>query len=210
MNLTRLVGLCAAILAFGAGCRSPEVRFYMMPTPPPNEGERPDGFAVVIAAIEVPHVIDRPQVVWREGKTVMNADDYHRWGASLPAEIRRALMEHLRALLQSDTIVAEPADLPGPDTLRLTVFIQQLDARPKGRVDLRAVYTVRRGDDREPVVRDVADVHVPVKGDLPSDVVIGYGDAVEALATHIAEHMRNLAKKAPPAAAPAPAPTPTP
>lgn len=206
MNLKRLLGLSAACLALCAGCRSPEVRFYMMPTPPPNEGERPDGFAVVIAPIEVPHVIDRPQVVWREGKTIMNADDYHRWGASLPAEIRRALMEHLRALLQSDTIVAEPADLPGPDTLRLTVFIQQLDARPNGRVDLRAVYTVRRGDDREPVVRDVADVHVNVKGDLPSDVVIGYGDAVEALAARIADQMRKLARKAPPAAAPASTP----
>lgn len=199
--LRRALCLCAAFALVGGACRSPEVRFYMMPTPPPNEGEHPDGFAVVIAPVEVPHVIDRPQVVWREGQTVMNADDYHRWGASLPAEIRRALMEHLRALLLSDTIVAEPADLPGPDTLRLSVFIQQLDARPKGRVDLRAVYTVRRGDAREPVVRDVADVHVSVKGDLPSDVVIGYGDAVAALAQHIAEHMRrlNVKAEAPPA-----------
>lgn len=194
--------LCLGVLTaavFGSGCRSPEVRFYMMPTPPPNEGEHPDGFAMVIAPIEVPHVIDRPQLVWREGQTIMNADDYHRWGASLPAEIRRALMEHLRALLQSDTIVAEPADLPGPDTLRLTVFIQQLDARPKGQVDLRAVYTVRRGDAREPVVRDVANVHVPVRGDLPSDVVIGYGDAVALLAKHIADHVRGLTLRAGPA-----------
>lgn len=206
MKIARVLSLCAvaaALLSFSA-CRSPEVRFYMMPTPAPADGEHPDGFAMVISAIEVPHVIDRPQVVWREGQTIMNADDYHRWGASLPAEIRRALMEHLRALLQSDTIVAAPADLPGPDTLRLAVFIQQLDVRPKGRVDLRAVYTVTRGDAREPVVRDVADVHVPVRGEFPSDVVIGYGDAVGLLAKHIADHVRGLTPRSAPVPVSAP------
>lgn len=180
-----------------AGCRSPEVRYYMMPTPPPNEGAHPEGFVVVIAPVEVPSVIDRPQLVWREGVTIMNADDYHRWGAALPSEVRRALMEHLRALLLSDTIVSEPADVPGPDTLRLHVFIQQLDARPNGRVDLRAVYTLTRGDEREVIARDVADVHVKVNGALPSDVVIGYGDAIEALAKHVAGTIRKLPTTAP-------------
>lgn len=200
VTLAALLGATAL-----AGCRSPEVRFYMMPTPPPDEGLQPEDFAVVIAPIEVPPIIDRPQVVWREGQAGMHADDYHRWGAGFPAEIRRALAEHLRALLKSDSIVAEPADLPGPDTLRLSVFIQQLDARPNGRVDLRAVYTVRRGDDREVTLRDVADVHVKVKGEFPTDVVVGYGDAVGELARQIAAHMRRLSPKAPPAPASAPA-----
>ncbi len=200
MRLTRpLVALLLSIAPL-AGCRSPEVAFYVMPTP--NGGDihaQDDGAAVIVSAIEVPRIVDRPQLVWRTSETALHADDFHRWGASLPAEIQRALMEHLRAMLRTNTVVSEPAELPGLEPLRLTVYVQQLDAHAGSGIYLRAVYTVRRGEQRDVVARGEAEVRAPLEGEGPTAVVKGYGIVVEGMARQIAERLKAVPPPPPPA-----------
>lgn len=187
--MNRLAWL-ALLLLCGCG-RSPEVKYYVMPTL--NAGGTSDGPPVIVGPIQIPRLLDRPQLVWRTGPTRIHSEDNHRWGSSLQAEIQRALAENLRELLPSQRVSGYPAEDPGGEAYRVSVDVEQLDADPGAGITLRARWIVRRGASPTPLTVENALVKAPLERDGAGDVVAAYGAVMEQLSRQVAERVRALA-----------------
>jgi uncharacterized lipoprotein YmbA len=165
------------------------VKYYALPT---VEQRAPDGAGppVIVGPVRVPRLLDRAQLVHRAGPHRLEVDDHHRWGATLDAEVARAVAENLARLLPSDRVVVHPAEDPGRDALRVALDIERLDAVPGGETTLRCRWIVRR--DGEVVAVEATKAAAPLPSDDPDAIVAAYGRVVEALSRAVADRIRAL------------------
>lgn len=98
MNQTRtaLLIACAALLAACGG--SAKTHYYTLQ--PLAAAARAPGAArniehIAITAFKLPELVDRPQLVLRQGETQVQIDDNHLWGQSLRNEILDSLASQL-------------------------------------------------------------------------------------------------------------------
>ena len=125
-----------AVLLLLAGCRSstPPVEFYTLaPMVSPAEAEQlavPDkGLAIGVGPLNLPKIIDRPQIVTRIGPNKIRVDEFHRWAGSVYEDFLRAVTMNLSTLLQSSMVVAFPwEDYFDPD-YRVYLEVREFEGR---------------------------------------------------------------------------------
>jgi hypothetical protein len=168
-------------LVFLAGCRSftPPVEFYTLsPLTSVSEADKAaalgDSIAIGVGPVQIPKIIDRPQIVTRIGPNKINVDEFHRWAGSVYEDFLRVLTMNLSALLPSSLVVAFPwEDYFDPD-YRIYMEVQQFDGRLGQYVQLVATWTitarqageillVRKSLLREPVLGQDYDTFVAAK-----------------------------------------------
>jgi uncharacterized lipoprotein YmbA len=126
-NLARLT--CVVATSLGA-CASPL---------PPSHVTLDDGRprvvrssmapSVAVLRVNVPDLIDRPQLVLRTDGNQVKLSEQYRWAEPLRREIPRVIATDLGELLDSSGVVAPPADVESfAPEFKLMLDIQQLDA----------------------------------------------------------------------------------
>ena len=85
---------------------------------------------IIVLPAEIPSVLDRPQMVLRDGENRLIFSEYHRWAAPLREEVARVVADELGHRLRSNGVVALPfvPDDMRPD-YRLTLIVRRFDAR---------------------------------------------------------------------------------
>ncbi len=100
---------------------------------------------LMLTALALPELYDRPQFVVREDANRVDIKEEHRWAQSLRLEIARVLAADLGARLPNAVLLAadtRPAPARGPD-YRIGVSIEQFDAVPGQAVVVQANWTIR-------------------------------------------------------------------
>jgi uncharacterized lipoprotein YmbA len=64
--------------------------------------------SIGVGPVEIPKILDRPQIVIRSGPNKVNVHEYHRWAASLDIIFSRVLTENLSLLLDTDQAALYP------------------------------------------------------------------------------------------------------
>jgi len=139
-----------------AGCRSfsPPIEFYTL-TPLAGIAEVDksaglgDAVAVGLGPLQMPKMIDRPQIVSRTGVNRINVDEFHRWAGSLYEDFLTVLTINLAALLRTNQVAAYPwEDYFDPD-YRIYMEVHQFDGRLGEYVLLNITWTItgRHSDD---------------------------------------------------------------
>ena len=128
-----------AFAAALAACASrPAEHFYTVSA----ESSVPDPGAaaqrIVVSAIVIPTLIDRPQLVVRTGGHEIAVLENHRWAESLSVDLTRALVNDLRQLHPDSDIVAAGAPQSQGSEKILDVVIIELLSGPGPSTSLRA------------------------------------------------------------------------
>ncbi|MDR0428727.1 MAG: PqiC family protein [Puniceicoccales bacterium] len=78
---------------------------------------------VAISHITVPEYLNRPHLVFRDGKGILHQDDLRRWGEPLAHGLGRIFLREMRHLLLEDLIVVAPigGNLQPDYSVRITV-----------------------------------------------------------------------------------------
>jgi len=112
------LALLAALTGM-AGCvtMGPETAFYTLSEPNELDLAAPLAStpAVVVGPVQLPEMLDRPQIVTRQDSHRLKVHEFHRWGGSFGDEIARAVQADLVRLLGSDRVALQgtaefPAD----------------------------------------------------------------------------------------------------
>ncbi len=143
-------------LVFLAGCRSstPPVEFYTLsPLTFVSEADKiaglGDNIAVGVGPLQIPNIIDRPQIVTRMGPNKINVAEFHRWAGSVYEDFLRVVTMNLAALLPSSLVVAFPwEDYFDPD-YRIYMEVQQFDGRLGQYAQLDITWTITGREARE-------------------------------------------------------------
>lgn len=157
----RIAGGCAglvAILLAGCAASSNPERFFAL-----NDGavvvSTTGGQAsrsqplpgIVISAVTVPELVDRPQIVTRDVSNRVIVSEENLWAEPIRSGIARTLATRLSRALeaagQSAQVTAYPQTSIAAPAIRVTVDVVRFDAVPNGEAVVEAVWSIRRPSD---------------------------------------------------------------
>ncbi len=175
----RTAGLAAFLLL--TGCQTPDSRLYTLAVLPPTAPvvvSFPGTLA--LGALDLPPLVDRPQIVRRIDPNRVEALEFDRWAEPLADGLRAALAGDLAARLPGRTVLPTAGAVPGPGVAVLSVTVLALEAGADGRVVLDAHWALSNGQRH----RDRLEIRA-TSGD-PAALVVALSRAVAALADRIA------------------------
>jgi uncharacterized lipoprotein YmbA len=183
MRRCLVIGLIVVLVA---GCGStPENRYYTLSVQPPSIAVPAVPRCMVgltLAAVRLPGVNDRPQLVVRTGPQTVDIREFDRWAEPLDQMVRRILAEDLAMRLGSfnrSPTAAEPER-------RLFVAVDEFMAAQSGVSRLTGRWwMLDRGDDSaRKVVRNFA-LTQPVEASQSAQVAAAMSGLLAALADEI-------------------------
>jgi uncharacterized protein len=117
----------------------------------------PDGISVAIVRVNLPELVDRPQLVVRSAGHRVQLSENDRWAEPLRRQVLRLLARDLGAALDSGRVVALGVEAREFDTdFRVVVDVQHLEVVSGQRVELDAVWRVESRNGREFFGRSLA------------------------------------------------------
>ena len=189
----RLVTLVGACLLLGACASSPDVRFFTLrpvDAPPPTEASASDA-SIVVAPIEVPKALDRPQLVSLVGEQELFIDDFARWGEPLPGMLTRLLADDLARLLGTSRVVV--VDSPSPriesSYTRVAIVVTRLDAVPGSHLLFEARGAVTHAEGGKAPFAFAREI--PWSDARPLGLVTALQRALDELAQQVADAVRS-------------------
>jgi uncharacterized lipoprotein YmbA len=136
--------LCVLLTAgLGACASSPPLRYYSLDDGRPMAVGSPDGVSVAVVRVNLPELVDRPQLVVRSAGHRVQLSEHDRWAEPLRRQVPRLLARDLSSALDSGRVVALGADARQFDIeFKVVVDVQHLEVVSGQRVELDAVWRV--------------------------------------------------------------------
>ncbi|MGB8419404.1 PqiC family protein [Paraburkholderia sp.] len=187
-SLTIAVALALAALC---GCASsPKSDFYTLGAAAPQTGNPPGApIAVVIGAVTVPELVDRPQIVVRSGDNTVDIDEFARWADPLKSQIPRVIGADLGQLLNSVMVSTYPMGVDTASAYRVQLDIQRFDAALGDAVTVDVLWSVTPPG-KKPSLSGRSTVHEPCTGAGFDGVVAAYSRALGTVSRDIATAIR--------------------
>ena len=176
--MTLLQRLLCLLLSLGLGAcaSSPPLRYYALDDGQPMAVGQPNGVSVAVVQVNLPELVDRPQLVARSNGHRVQMSETDRWAEPLRRQVPRLLARDLGVALDSGRVVALGVDVREFDIdFKVTVDVQHLEVVLGQRVELDAVWRVERRNG--PTVFGRSQV---VKGLTDKAIADDYAAAVEA------------------------------
>ena len=132
--LTTAVMLAAAVVN---GCASsPQASFYTLSVERPQEPAG-DGtpaaipsWAIVMGAVTVPEIDDRPQFVRRVDVNRITLDEFSRWAEPLKSQVRRVIAADLAVQFPGALVSAFPQSVDPALTYVVSVDVESFESAP--------------------------------------------------------------------------------
>ena len=151
------VFLVAALIAGCAGSGNPENFFALndggvvQSTTSGSSARGPSLPGIVVSAVTVPELVDRPQIVTRDSSNRVVVSEQNLWAEPIRAGIARTLATRLSRVLEDAgtpvQVAAYPQTSIASPVLRVTIDVVRFDAVPNGEAVIDAVWSVRRVSD---------------------------------------------------------------
>ena len=182
----------ALYVALVCGCATPAAEhFYAVSTARPTAVAGTEPPRVALAAIAIPALIDRPQLVVRTSAHELQVLENHRWAEPLASDLTRTLVGELQRASPGVQVAEATAVQARTTPLLLEVTISELLVRPGQTASMQASWVLR---DRQRTCVRVGRfaVDIPTQdgyGAIPA----AYADAMARLADPIARTIEEAA-----------------
>jgi len=98
------------------------------------------GWSLGVGPVQLPDVLDRPQIVTRPAPNRIDMNEFQRWGGNMNQDMQRVLVQDLMAQLDSDQVFSYPWAREGSPLYRVTVRFFNFDGRPGEMVRLAGTW----------------------------------------------------------------------
>lgn len=143
MKPLRLLSCILLTASLCACASSPPFRYFSLDDDRPTAAGSPTGVSVAITAVNLPELVDRPQMVVRHADHRVQFNEHDRWAEPLRRQVPRLLGRYLGEALDSSRVAAGAVDAEEPAIdFKLVVDVQRLDVFSGQRVELDAVWRV--------------------------------------------------------------------
>ncbi|MGD9079805.1 MAG: PqiC family protein [Desulfobacterales bacterium] len=146
--------LTAAVLLVGCGSSPPPVEFYTLNSLSGTMQQASPAVAnqnigIGIGPVEIPKMLDRPQIVTRTGPNKLRMDEFHRWAGPLKDGFARVLAENIGLLLATDRVAIYPWEIDFKPNYRIAVDIRYFEGQLGENVILEAIWRVSGQEGQE-------------------------------------------------------------
>lgn len=136
-----------------SGCaHSPPTAFFTLDPVPPERAAAVAAIAPVqLAAVHIPTLLDRPEIVKAIAGQRVEISEREHWAAPLAELLRKVLTQDLIARLPAGTVILPGAPAPA-EVRRLVVNLLELGADPAGRATMQGSWTLLAGQNAQPLL----------------------------------------------------------
>jgi len=176
-------GLTCALMVSGCASTDDPTRFYTLRAANEVNVESSQQTSVLtntigIVAVTIPRLIDRPQLVMREGQHEIHRAEFHQWGGSLQEEIERVLVSGLNHHLNDYTVYLYPNKTHPRPERELALDITRLDGSLGQSVTLDLQWRMEPRINGEPPVNGHQTFTQPLDTPSHTAYVAGISDAL--------------------------------
>jgi len=152
--LITAVMLAAAVVN---GCASsPQASFYTLSVEHPQEptgGGTPASiptWAIVMGAVTIPEIDDRPQFVLRVDPNRITLDEFSRWAESLKSQVRRVIAADLAVQFPGALVSAFPQSVDPAMTYTVSIDVESFESAPDA-ASVSVLWSVKPPKEGKPV-----------------------------------------------------------
>ncbi len=164
-------------------------RFYALNALPVSSNNHAN-LRLGIGPIEIPRLLNRPQIISRKNTSEINMAEFHQWGGSYKEELTQALSDNLSALLKTDNIEQYPWKFSFKPHYQVRVNIERFDGQLGKSVTLKARWWLLKNNKEILVKRAV--IQTPVSGNDYNAYVNAQSKALITLSRQIAAKIKQF------------------
>ena len=191
MMNNRFAAIVAALLL--SACASvPKDHFYTLDAAPApmHAAKSAPRYRIAVGPVHVPEMVDRPEMVIRQGANRVKVLEEHRWAQSLKSGISHALASDLDLQLSEVRVISAEEYASRNADCRITVDIERFDAMPGDSVAVDAVWTMFDAGGK-PLKTGRSTAREKVNGNDYAMVAAAYSQALSAIANDIGNAIRS-------------------
>jgi len=163
-----------------------DTRFYSLVALAPSSTSSNSALRIGVGPIEIPRLLNRPQIISRKDNTEILMAEKHQWGGSYKEELVQALTDNLSNLLNTENIEQYPWKFSFKPDYNIRINIERFDGQLGKAVTLRARWRLYKNNKEITVKRSVITVEVQGKG---------YAAYVKAQSQALAQLSKNIASR---------------
>ena len=193
-----LVFLFAALLLAGCGGNTQRVQFYTLNSLTGMQGqvntaESNQKLSIGVGPVEIPEILDRPQIVTRSGPNKLNVDEFHRWAGRLDQSVGQVLTENISLLLGTDQVALYPWQTDFKPSYRVALKIRYFAGQWGKDVLLESIWRVtgQQHQQTQSVRKSVINEPLPAEPDYEA-LVAAQSRAIARLSQEIVKEIKNL------------------
>jgi uncharacterized lipoprotein YmbA len=198
LKTVTLVVTFTALLLTGCGSSSQNVAFYTLN---PLTGMQPEAntpatdqkLSIGVGPVEIPEMLDRPQIVTRSGPNKLNVDEFHRWAGRMDESFGQVLAENISLLLGTDQVAVYPWKTEFKPHYRIALKIRYFEGQWGKDVLLEAIWSVSSQQSRQTNIKRKSVINEPLSPEPDyGALVAAHSRAIAQLSREIVKEIQNL------------------
>jgi hypothetical protein len=193
-----LVVTFTTLLLTGCGSSSPRVEFYTLNplTGMPAEANTPatdQKLSIGVGPVEIPEILDRPQIVTRSGPNKLNVDEFHRWAGRMNERFGQVLAQNISLLLATDQVAVYPWQTDFKPHYRIALKIRYFEGQWGKDVLLEAIWSVSSQQSQQTHIKRKSVINEPLSPEPDyAALVAAHSRAIAQLSREIVKEIQNL------------------
>ena len=182
------VGLILVLTACGS---SPKTHFYVLNAEPQSDNlsdQKLEGVGVGLWSVNLPSVLNRPEIVTRSGQYKIELADFHQWVGGLGNNITQLIARELGKQLRTDRVVISPWSAYRKNDYQVKVDIDRFDGELGGEIILSGAWSLLNAEGNKELIREAFTYKTQAGGENYSDVVA----ALSQLSVQLSEQIANV------------------
>jgi uncharacterized lipoprotein YmbA len=194
---TSLLVLFIVFLLAGCLSSAPPVEFYTLNslsamTQKADPADADQNIAIGIGPVEIPEILDRPQIVTRTGPNKLKMDEFHRWAGPLKAGFAQVLAENISLLLATNQVAVYPWEVDFKPHYRIALDIRYFEGQWGENVVLDVVWRVSDRESQKIQTVKTSVIKEPLSAADYEALVAAKSQAIAQLSREIAQEIRKL------------------
>jgi uncharacterized lipoprotein YmbA len=198
LKTVTIVVTFTALLLTGCGSSSPKVAFYTLNplTAMQAEEKTPatdQKLSIGVGPVEIPQMLDRPQIVTRSGPNKLNVDEFNRWAGRLDESFAGVLAENISLLLGTDQVAVYPWQTDFKPRYRIALKIRYFEGQWGKDVILEAIWSVSSQQSQQSHTQRKSVINEPLSPEPDYEALVAaYSRAIAQLSREIIKEIQNL------------------
>ena len=175
-----------------AGCASsPRTHFYTLGAPekPHTIGFNPDGVRLGLWRVQLPEMLDRTEIVTREGRFHIKLAELHRWAERLDDNISRVIAHELARRLDTDNISVSPWPAHVKNDYQLRIRFSRFDGALGGEIVISGTWHLLDRNGTQALAKRSFRYAEHARGPEYTDMIASLNRLTRQLAADIAAHI---------------------
>lgn len=158
-------------------------RFYSLSSLPPATATNTT-LRIGVGPLQIPRLLNRPQIISRKNSNEINMAELHQWGGSYEEELMQVMTDNLSTLLKTDSIEQYPWKFSFKPNYQVRINIERLDGEIGRTVILKTRWRLLKNNKEILVKRAL--INTPIQGKSYEAYVKAQSKALETLSQQIA------------------------